>query len=109
MNERIPTHLWVEAKIRECHNNGTPAFVVHKGNRTGGMVLLKLNNLSGLCRVLMQQRDLDGLLTWINPLNDDVPEPEADSYIAKERDFDEDLWILEIEDKDMKNPFEEKG
>lgn len=108
-DDRIPTHIWVEAKIRDSHNNGCPIFVVNKGNRTGGLVLIKLNNLDGLCRLLVQQRNLHGALEWINPLGDDVPETEADDYIRKELEFDTDLWVLEVEDKDMKNPFDEKG
>lgn len=108
-DNRIPTYIWVEAKIRDSHNNGKPIFVVNKGNRTGGMVLVKLNDLRGNCRLLMQQRNLDGDLEWIAPVEDGADEAAIDDYIRKELEFDTDLWVLEVEDPDMKNPFEEKG
>ncbi|MEM6781967.1 MAG: DUF1491 family protein [Pseudomonadota bacterium] len=105
-DDRLPTHIWVEAKIRESHMNGSPIFVVHKGNKTGGLVLLKLNNLDGVCRLLTQQRDLDGNLGWMNPLDEDVSETAADDYIRKELEFDSDLWVLEVETKELLNPFD---
>lgn len=103
--ERLPTHIWVEAKIRECHAANKPAFVIRKGNKTGGLVLLKSNNLQGTCTLYVQQRDLDGNLGWINPLNEPISEAEADNYISNETEFDSDLWVLEVEDPNMTNPF----
>lgn len=106
MQDDLPTHIWVEAKIRESHAAGNPAFVINKGNKTGGMVLVKANNLKGQCRIYTRQRDLDGNLNWITPLGEDVSEKKADDYIRGELNFDDDLWVIEVEDPDLNNILE---
>ncbi len=40
-----------------------------------------------------------GRLDWYRPLGEDpVEEPAADEYITRQRHYDEDLWVLEVED-----------
>ena len=40
---------------------------------------------------------------------DPVPEVDADTYLQRQLDFDPDLWILEIEDRDGWVPFADEG
>ena len=99
---RLPTHLWVEAELRRLSSEGIGVYVVSKGDLTGGMVIQKISNLSGQCKLLSQQRDLLGKLVWINALQDDVVEEcEADAFIKRAVDRDPDLWVVEIEDAKM--------
>lgn len=102
--KRIPTHLWVEAELRRLSGNGIGVYVAAKGDLAGGMVLQKISDMGGQCRLLIQQRDLLGRLVWINALQDDVvDESEADAYIKRTSARDPDLWVVEIEDRQMKN------
>lgn len=40
-----------------------------------------------------------GRLDWYRPLGEEaVGEPAADEYITRQRHYDEDLWVLEVED-----------
>jgi hypothetical protein len=81
--------------------------VARKGEPKGGTVLLKLNLLEAGCRVLTQMRDLDGRLGWLPALKGaTVPEAEADTYIARAVARDPDLWVIEIEHRDGRHPFE---
>lgn len=97
---RLPTHIWIEAEVRRLSAQGYGIYVLSRGDKAGGMVLQKINNLDGRCVLLSQQRDLFGRLVWINALQDDVvEEKEADAYIARARDRDPDLWVVEIEDR----------
>ena len=106
---RLPTELWVRAHLRRCSVAGIPATVVRRGEATGGTLLLKLNHLEHGCRVLTQMRDLEGRPAWLPALDGAfVAEAEADDYIGRAIARDPDLWVIEIEDRDGRHPFEGK-
>ena len=103
---RIPTYLWVEGKIRELGARGIGVYVVCRGEKMGGLVLLKISDCTAHCKLLVQQRDLDGVMGWGNALNEEIcMQEQADDYIKRAIDRDPDLWVIEIEDKEMINPF----
>ncbi len=107
MLARIKTEYWVQANLRRCAVATIPAFVVRRGDRERGMVLVKINTLREGCKVLTQLRDLAGRLGWLAALDGKlVPETEADAYIARQVDRDPDLWVVEIEDRKGRNWFE---
>ena len=69
--------------------------------------LLKINGLNNGCRVLSQIRDIDGALGWVDAMGDKpLEESEIDAYIRRSIERDPDVWAIEIEDKDLRNPFE---
>ena len=106
---RLPTALWVEAHVRQCSIDGVAVYVARRGDQSSGTVLLKLNQLEHGCRVLTQMRDLDGRLGWLSALGQEpVAEADADAYIARAASRDPDLWIVEIEDRAGRNPFDGK-
>ncbi len=106
MSDRIPTYLWLEAKMRELSAQGVGVYVVNRGDKAGGLVLLKISDMAGQCRVLTQQRNLDGDLLWTAALKEEMTdEKSADEYIARACNRDPDLWVIEVEDRNMKNPF----
>lgn len=108
-DDRLPTDVWIMAHIRRCSADGIPATVVRKGDATGGMLLLKLNQLDQGCRVLNQARDIDGVLGWMAAFDGAlVPEPEADDYITRAAARDPDLWVVEIEEREGRHPFDGK-
>lgn len=99
---RLPTYLWVEAEMRRLMAEGRGVYVASRGDKTGGMVIQKISDMAGRCRLLLRQRDLDGNLVWMNALDADlVEEREADDYIRRAVGRDPDLWVVEIEDKTM--------
>lgn len=104
---RIPSGLWIEAKLRELGQKGIPYYIAHKGAYTSGTVLLKINSLNDGCQVLTQIRDENGKLGWMAALKGQwVAESEADAYIRRAVDRDPDLWAIEVEDRNKQNPFE---
>jgi hypothetical protein len=108
-DDRLPTKLWVMAHLRRCAADAIPATVARRGEAMGGMVLLKLNQLEAGCRLLSQTRDVEGRLAWFPALAGKlVPEADADAYIARAVKRDPDLWVVEIEDRDGRHPFEGK-
>ena len=108
-DDRLPTEFWLKAHIRRLGQEGIPVAVTHRGEAMGGMTLLKVNQLDLGCRVLTQQRGLDGDLGWFAAFeNKLVPETEADAYIARAVKRDPDLWVVEIEDRAGRHFFEGK-
>lgn len=103
---RLPSHLWIMGVIRRENDAGRPVYLLRRGEKMTGGLLVKLNLLDGRFRVLVQQRDLEGKLGWMGAMMDAaVAEPEADSYIARTCERDPDLWAVEVERRDGDNPF----
>ena len=107
MDDRLPVALWIEAHLKRLELQAVSYYILNKGNHASGVVMVKLYH-GGQCRLLIQQRDIDGKLGWDNALSKEIiPEKEADDYIRRSISRDPDLWVIEIEDKEMKNPFVE--
>ena len=66
---RLPTHIWVDAELRRCTAEGVGVVVIHKGERMGGTVMLKLYQHGTGCRLLSQMREC-----WNVPVG--APRPE---------------------------------
>ena len=107
-DERLPTKIWIDAGLALCSGRGIPAVRRFKGDPDTGLALIKIDQLDGTCRLLGQQRDLEGRLGWIDAIpNNSTPDVgEAEDYIQRARSRDPDLWVIEVEDKTGANPFD---
>ncbi len=104
---RLPVHLFIDAHLKPLNDQGIFYYIQQRGEKNTGTILLKINNLQGICLLLIQQRDLDGKLGWMNAIGkEQVEESDADQYIQRAISRDPDLWVIEIEDQNMNNPFE---
>jgi hypothetical protein len=85
-----------------------PAFVVQRGDSTAGAVLVKLNTLDGKARCYQRSFDLmTGERKWMVLVEGD--EAEVDASIVKQRGFDPDLWVIEVEDRQGRHLLDEPG
>ena len=108
MDERLPTELWVAAHLRHCITIGLPVYVVRRGS-TAGTILLRIVIHGQGCRLFNQIRDMDGNLGWMDIYKGAVvEETRVDLYIQKATKTDTDIWVIEVEDVNGRNPFEEK-
>lgn len=108
-DDRLPTELWVKAHLRRCFAEGIPATVIKRGEKMGGLLLLKLSMGANGCRLLNQTRDLDGRQAWLPALKGEaVGEADADEYIERAIRRDPDIWVVEIEHPEGWHPFEGK-
>jgi hypothetical protein len=103
---RLKAKLWVHAAIRQCGVLGIPAMVVASGDADAGAVLVKLNRGAAGCEVFTQVRDGEGRAAWLRATGaEPVEEAKADAYIGRQRGYDSDLWVLEVEDREGRLPF----
>ena len=95
---RLTAEFWVQAYLTRLRLEDIPAFVVARGDSTAGAVLVKQATLDG--RASAHQRSFDpmtGERAWMRLT--EGAEAEVDATIARQRAFDPDLWVIEVEDR----------
>ena len=105
---RLTTRFWVDAYLARLRVFDIPAFVVAHGDDTGGAVLVKLSTLDG--RAALYQRSFDvmsGAQAWVVLSEGD--EPEVDAAVGRQREFDPDLWVIEVEDRQGRHLLDQDG
>lgn len=105
---RLASGIWVSAYLARLRLHDIPAFVTAKGDETAGAVLIKSNTLDGQAR--LHQRSLDlmtGARAWI--MLAEGSEPDVDASIEKQKRFDPDLWVIEVEDRAGRTLLDEPG
>ncbi len=100
MEHRLKSGIRVKALIRHCAAEAVPALVVRKGDETAGGVFVKVNRLDGMADVYSEARRGGGARVWMRATGPDpVPEADADAYIGRQAQYDPDIWVVEIEDR----------
>ena len=105
---RLTARFWVDAYLARLRLADIPAFVVSHGDDTGGAVLVKLNTLDGQAVVYQRSFDLmSGERTWV--VLSEGPEDDVDAAVARQRGFDPDLWVVEVEDREGRHHLDAPG
>lgn len=95
----LNTWIWVDALRWRAEREGASFFVLHKGDSDAGAVLVKVIDGDRLAHLYVPVRDMEGERLWSMPLGAPVEEARADSYIARRREDDPDIWAVEIIDR----------
>jgi hypothetical protein len=105
---RLKSAIWVAAYRRRLDLLGIPAYVAAHGDDDAGAVLVKLATLDGRARAFHRSFDLaTGARVWATLA--EGPEREVDEAIARQRRFDPDLWVIELEDRQGRHLLDEEG
>ncbi|WP_434289352.1 DUF1491 family protein [Celeribacter sp. SCSIO 80788] len=105
---RLTAEIWVSAYLTRLRLADIPAFVVKKGDATAGAVMVKLNTLDGRAKVFQREFNLmEDRREWV--LLTEGEERAVDASLAKQRSFDPDLWIIEVEDRLGRTLLDEPG
>ena len=105
---RLTSNIWVSAYLTRLRLSDIPAFVVARGDSTAGAVLVKLNTLDGRGIVFQRSFDLvSGVRNWMELVSGD--EPDLDVAISRQLNFDRDLWVIEVEDREGRHLLDEPG
>lgn len=105
---RLTADFWVRAYLARLRLADIPAFITAKGDATSGAVLVKLATLDGKAKAFHRSFGLmTGERAWI--VLAEGEEATVDASIAKQRGFDRDLWVIEIEDRQGRTLLDEPG
>jgi hypothetical protein len=105
---RLASGIWVSAYLMRLQGQGVYAHIVHRGEGTAGAVAVKLATMDGKASVFVRTLDGEGDRVW-TALVDAAAEPEADAAIERQRRFDRDLWVIEVEDPRGRHLLGEEG
>jgi hypothetical protein len=101
---RIKSEIWVRAYLRRCQSDGVPVVIVRRGDEAAGAIFICVDRLDGTVSLYgpapagLTGSDIER--RWVMCLESRaVSAAEADRYLARQREFDPDLWIIEIEDR----------
>lgn len=105
---RLTAEFWVHAYLARLRFQEIPAFVVTHGDDTAGAVLIKLNTLDGQAKAFQRSFDLmSGERKWVELSSG--TEEDVDTAIERQRSFDPDLWVIEVEDRQGRHLLGEEG
>ena len=98
MTPRLASSVLVSALLRRAEAEGGFGAVLAKGDESAGSILVVLLEKGRNPRIFARALGLDGSYSW-SPLAtqragnaQEVPE-----FIARQRHFDPDLWVLELD------------
>ncbi|MCE6949973.1 DUF1491 family protein [Cereibacter sphaeroides] len=108
MTPRLTADFWVRAYLARLRLADIPAFVTAKGDATAGTVLVKCATLDGQARAWHRSFNLmTGERAWV--VLAEGAEADVDGAVARQRRFDPDLWVIEIEDRQGRTLLDEPG
>jgi hypothetical protein len=101
---RVRSEVWVGAYLRRCQAQGVPVVISRRGDEAAGAIFILIHKLDGT--ISLYGPAPAGLAggeserRWVNCFGERrVLTAEAEIYLGKQREFDSDLWIVEVEDR----------
>lgn len=98
---RLTSDFWVSAYLRQAAHDGLDAVLRFRGAREAGAIFVKLDRLNGTAALYAPApqalADDDGQRRFQLVLDSDPGTIEA--RVERERRFDSDLWLVEIENR----------
>lgn len=107
MPPRLTSDLWVRAYLRRLQLINIPVFITSRGDATAGAVIVKLNTLDGNACAFQRSYDLDGNRIWA--VLAEGAERDVDASLNRQRSFDPDIWVIEVEDRAGRHLLDEDG
>ncbi|WP_298974834.1 DUF1491 family protein [uncultured Roseobacter sp.] len=105
---RLTARFWIDAYLARLRTQDIPAFIVTHGDDTAGSVLVKVNQLDGQATVYQRSYNLlDDKHSWA--ILEQGDEVQVDASITRQRGFDPDIWVVEVEDRQGRHLLDQPG
>ena len=106
---RLRADIWVAAYLRRCAVEGAIATLRRRGAAEAGAIFVKIDRLDGRAALYapapqseLGQHGVERL--WLRAHKEEWGEPaEVERRLQRQIDFDPDLWIVEVEDRQGRN------
>ena len=102
---RLRSDFWVSAYIRTVELEGAVAMLRTRGAAEAGAIFVKVDRLDGQAALYapapqsLSQED-DGIRRFHRAHAEETRDsPDIEAMIVRERRFDGDLWLVEVEDR----------
>ena len=100
---RLKSELWVKAYLRARAADNIMAVLSQRGDADAGAIFLLIHQLDGRCQLYGPAPAgldvVDRERRWVNCFSSpDVSQDEAEEYLARQREMDPDIWLIEVED-----------
>ncbi len=105
--DRLTAEFWVQAYLSRLRLADIPAFIVARGDATAGAVIVKSNTLDGRAVAWQRSYDVNGNRVWM--VLEQGSEADVDTSLTRQRGFDPDLWLIEVEDRDGRTLLDQPG
>jgi hypothetical protein len=104
---RLKAGIRAKAILRQTTLAGGMGMMLRRGDEdSGGILLVVRDRAGGLC-AFAEARATDGELAWMRTTGaDPIDQAALDSYLERQLRRDPDLWVLELENKELALPFE---
>ncbi len=93
----LSADFWVSALVRRVEQAGSFAYIARKGDARYGSVLVKVVNLRTRDAYVLREAQKGDATVWMKPTAS-LTESDLDAYIARQVQYDPDVWVVEIED-----------
>jgi hypothetical protein len=106
---RLRADIWVAAYLRRCAVEGAAAVLRRRGAAEAGAIFVIIDRLDGRAALYAPapQSELGehgAQRLWSRAHKDEWIDPSAvEKRLAREIEFDPDIWIVEVEDRQGRN------
>lgn len=104
---RLRSDLWVAAYLRRCNVEGASAYLRRRGAAEAGAIFVKIDRLDGQAALFgpaPQSLLGEGERLFVQAHKEDWLAPASiEARLRRELEFDTDLWIVEVEDRQGRN------
>jgi len=109
---RLRSEVWVHAYLRACQAQLINVAVVRHGDNDAGVIYIKINRLDGTATLFGPApspiSETPYEQSWMVHLDGDgMSEQKVDNFLQRQIQFDSDLWILEVEDRNGRHELDE--